>query len=345
MNENKEVAIIDNAGKELVAKSQPYELSVTEVEAQVKKIQDLMKNVMIEGTHYGPSFPGDEKKNLLKPGADKLCFIFRLRQRYTQETIDLGNGHIEVITKCELIHIESGTVVGEGMGSCSTMESKYRWRNASRKCPVCGNETIIQGKKEYGGGWLCYAKKGGCGAKFDDNDPAIIDQKVGKIENSDIADVHNTVRKISAKRAYVGITITSTAASDIFSQDAEDFEQPEHITPAQTQPVGATSKKTTKTTTPPVTAEVNYEAIITAAEAAHKLSAADAARWRKTLEAPDERTRKPAEKHLLETYGSLVTADTNVIDAEVVPEVSAMVDEALDTLVDEVYEVQTEGLF
>ena len=33
-------------------------------------------------------------------------------------------------------------------------------------CPVCGKDAIIQGKPEYGGGWLCYKQKGGCGAKF-----------------------------------------------------------------------------------------------------------------------------------------------------------------------------------
>lgn len=37
----------------------------------------------------------------------------------------------------------------------------------SNLCPVCGKDTIIQGKREYGGGWLCYKAKGGCGAKFD----------------------------------------------------------------------------------------------------------------------------------------------------------------------------------
>lgn len=35
-------------------------------------------------------------------------------------------------------------------------------------CPHCGAVgAIIQGKPEYGGGWLCYKKKGGCGAKYE----------------------------------------------------------------------------------------------------------------------------------------------------------------------------------
>ena len=37
-------------------------------------------------------------------------------------------------------------------------------------CPNCGKDTIIKSKPEYGGGWLCYSKKGGCGAKFTDEE-------------------------------------------------------------------------------------------------------------------------------------------------------------------------------
>jgi len=35
-------------------------------------------------------------------------------------------------------------------------------------CPECGQAAIIKGKAEYGGGYLCWKKKGGCGAKFPD---------------------------------------------------------------------------------------------------------------------------------------------------------------------------------
>ena len=201
------------------------ELSVTEVKAQVQKVQALMRDLMQEGTHYGESFPGDTKKNLLKPGADKLCFMFRLRPDFAQELKELPGGHMEVITRCQIYHIESGMKIAEGVGLASTMESKYRWRNGARKCPACGKETIIPGKKEWGGGWICYGKKGGCGAKYEEGDQAITGQTIGKIENPDIADVYNTVLKISKKRSYVDATITACAASDIFSQDAEDYKE------------------------------------------------------------------------------------------------------------------------
>jgi hypothetical protein len=134
---------------------QPRELSVVEVKEQVTKIQGLMKDLMKEGTHFGKSFPGDTKKNLLKPGADKLCFMFRLRPDFVQEIKNLPNDHMEVLTRCSIYHIESGQKIAEGVGLATTMESKYRWRNAAKKCPACGQETIIKGKAEDGGGWIC----------------------------------------------------------------------------------------------------------------------------------------------------------------------------------------------
>jgi hypothetical protein len=41
-------------------------------------------------------------------------------------------------------------------------------RQEMRVCPVCGEKTIIKGKEQYGGGYVCWIKKGGCGSKFQD---------------------------------------------------------------------------------------------------------------------------------------------------------------------------------
>ena len=199
-----------------------HQLSVQEVKGQVQLIQHVMQAVMQEGHHYGV-IPGTDKPTLLKPGAEKLTVTFRLAPKLLVEMRDLSNGHREYQVTCTLMHIPTGASYGEGVGSCSTLEAKYRWRKAARECPSCGSDAIIKGRAEYGGGWLCFAKKGGCGAKFADDDPAITDQPTGRIENEDIADVYNTVLKMAKKRALVDATLTATAASDIFTQDVEDF--------------------------------------------------------------------------------------------------------------------------
>jgi hypothetical protein len=189
-------------------------------------IQEVMQAVMQEGYHYGV-IPGTEKPTLLKPGAEKLTTTFRLAPLIHVEARELGNGHREYQVRCTLVHIPTARVYGEGVGSCSTLESRYRYRNAERTCPYCGRSTIIKGRAEYGGGWLCFQRKGGCGAKFADQDPSIVSQAAGRVENTDLADTYNTVLKMAKKRALVDATLTATAASDIFTQDLEDYTPPE----------------------------------------------------------------------------------------------------------------------
>lgn len=208
-------------------------LTPAAVAEQVRLIQEVMHALMHEGEHYG-SIPGcGDKPVLLKPGAEKLSLTFRLAPRYTVTRHDLEDGHREYEVLCELVHVPTGRFAGQGVGSCSTLESKFRYRQASRKCPKCNAEAIIKGKAEYGGGWICFSKKGGCGAKFAENDPSIVEQPVGRVENPDIADYYNTVLKMAKKRAHVDAILTATAASDLFTQDLEDLvpDEPEYSAP------------------------------------------------------------------------------------------------------------------
>lgn len=198
-------------------------LPVETVKHQIQVIQQVMRDAMVKDTHYGVVPGCGDKPTLLKAGAEKLSLTFRLAPTYVVTKTDLGHGHREYEVRCTLTHIPSSKVFGEGVGICSTHESKYRYRKAERVCPACGKDTIIKGKAEYGGGWLCFAKKGGCGAKFKDDDEAITSQQVGRVDNPDIADVFNTVLKMAKKRAHVDAVLTATAASDIFAQDLEDI--------------------------------------------------------------------------------------------------------------------------
>jgi len=195
-------------------------MSVGDIKSQINHIQRLMKSVMTEDVHYG-KIPGcGVKPALLKAGAEKIAMAFQIAPKFIVTTTDMGNGHREYYTQTSLY--SGGNFIGEGVGSCSTMETKWRYRNQSQRCPECGQETIIKGKSEYGGGWLCFKKKGGCGAKFSDADPAIVDQPIGKIEHEDPADYWNTCRKISKKRSLNDGILTVTAASDIFTQDIDE---------------------------------------------------------------------------------------------------------------------------
>lgn len=206
---------------EIITIDQVQPMSVAQIKAQVQTIQQVMEGVMKDGTHYG-KIPGcGDKPVLLKSGAEKLCMTFRLDPEY-ETTQERDGNHLTITSKCTLHYIPNGARMGSGMGSCSSRETKYAYRSAARKCPSCGAEAIIKGKAEYGGGWLCYGKKGGCGTKFSDGDQSIEGQKIGRVENEDLADQYNTVLKMANKRSLVAAVLNVTAASDIFDQDLDD---------------------------------------------------------------------------------------------------------------------------
>ena len=193
-------------------------------ETIIKFVQQIMK----EDQDYGV-IPGTSSKPvLLKPGAEKLCNFFGLEPEFTpifEEADWTGEHHggqpfYYIRYRCRLMR--NGQVLGVGEGSCNSWESKYRYRNANRKCPSCGQEAIIVGKAEYGGGFVCFKKKGGCGAKFDEDDQRIASQAVGRVINPDMADSVNTIQKMAQKRALVPATLLATSGSEFFTQDLED---------------------------------------------------------------------------------------------------------------------------
>lgn len=168
---------------QLAVASNPEQQGALEVRQQVNQIQYLMQQVLKSGEHYGV-VPGTKgKPTLFQSGAEKIAYMFHLVPSYEIHKTDLGGGHREYEVTCTLTSRDSAEVMGYGMGACTTLESKYRYRNK----------------------W-------------------VNSQKVRE-ENPDIADTWNTVLKMAKKRAFVDAVKSTTAASDIFTQDVEDLPQ------------------------------------------------------------------------------------------------------------------------
>ena len=224
----------------------PAPLTVQQVLTHVALIQQIMSAAMKEGEHYG-RIPGcGDRPALLKPGAEKLCLLFRLAPAYDVEERQLERGHREYRVTTTLTSITSQVLIGQGVGACTTLENKYKFRAGpaevtDRAVPRAYWETrqddpakaqeLIGGKgftvkKVDGQGWM--VAKGG-----------------EKVENDNPADHYNTVLKMAKKRALVDAVLTATAASDIFTQDLEELTaslatltRPAPAqTPAQTAPV------------------------------------------------------------------------------------------------------------
>lgn len=276
------------------------ELSIDSLIAQVAKVQQAMSSVMTDGEHYGV-IPGTSgKPTLLKPGAEKLCLLFRLAPDYDITRRELPGGHVEYEIVCTLRHIPSGHCVGQGLGLCTTMETRYRYRKGSHACPHCGESAIIKGKEEFGGGWLCWKKKSGCGAKFGDADFSMDDLK--PIENPDLADVYNTVLKIAKKRAHVDATLTATAASDIFTQDLEDMREM----------VAASNRPPEKTTSSEQGPSAPAEEVAECPTLSPELTADDF--WKAVNDGDVD--RKVAMDALRAAGGNFVNAMENIINAQ-----------------------------
>jgi len=198
---------------------------------------EFFKRVMIKDQHYGVIPGTSSKPTLLKPGAELLNSNMGLCPAFSDEhppIIDVtgedhnGEPFIRYQRTCRIYRQIGATehermIVAQASGSCNSWEPKYRYRNAARKCPQCSAEAIIQGKKEYGGGWICFKKKNGCGAKFRDNDPKITEQETGKVANTEVLEQDNTFLKMADKRALIAATLLATGCSDIFTQDLEDM--------------------------------------------------------------------------------------------------------------------------
>lgn len=226
-----EMTIVPRAPAALQAA--PGELTIEQMVEQSLKIQQLMKQVLVRDEHYGviPGTGGRDgkaaKPTLLKPGAEKLCLMFRLDPEYETITSTETQQLFAYMIRCVLFHIPTGQRIASGLGSCNSRETKYV-RPAPKTCPGCGGAFLIAGKSEYEkdhafkGGMLCYQKKGGCGAKYKPGDEAIEKQPTGIADPSDLA---NTILKMACKRALIAAVLNGTAASDCFTQDLEDLQE------------------------------------------------------------------------------------------------------------------------
>lgn len=209
---------------------------------QREEVLQAIRGLLLEGQDYG-TIPGTPKPALYQPGAQKVCTWFGYAPAFEVLPGSIedwgGEAHGYPLfyyhVRCDL-YTQDGVRVGQGNGSCNSWEKKYRYRSGERACPQCGKPgTIIKGNPQYErdasylerGAWLCFARKGGCGAKFYGDDPAITKQDTGRVDNPDFADSVNTIRKMADKRAMIAAVLNTTGLSQFFTQDEDTIRQPQ----------------------------------------------------------------------------------------------------------------------
>lgn len=207
-------------------------MSLLKITEMATLVMQVCEKLFLEGTHYG-KVPGTTKNTLFQAGAQKFALLFHLSPSFDCERLDLANDHREYIVKATIKC--NGSFVAEGVGSCSTMESKYRFRNSETAYTPTGNilpqtywKLKSSGEKKRLLAQVMDDTVGRYDAKKVNGNWQIVQINEGetqKVEHPNIADVYNTVLKMAKKRSYVDAILNATGASDTFTQDLEELEE------------------------------------------------------------------------------------------------------------------------
>ena len=199
--------------KEVSVAVQQHAGQIADVISMKATVQDLLKSQMQEDVHYG-KIPGTgDKPTLLKSGAEMLRMVFNLRTTCNKDDVEItneGNGH-KTYEICMHISNKDKEIIATGLGTCSTMESKYKYRSQLTDRTVPSEYWNERDKALLGGPQYSPKKVKG---KW------LIAERV---EHDNPADYYNTVKKMAKKRAMADGILTATCSSDLFTQDLEDL--------------------------------------------------------------------------------------------------------------------------
>lgn len=172
--------MVEKPGTEVsVVEARPPALKLTEeaiqtIQNNIEMAQRLVMNVLEKDVDYG-IHPGTDSLALRDPGASKIINAFNCypdhKILYSQETNEIITFQIQA----NLISRQTDNVVGTGIGSCSTMETKYGFR-------------WVESPEDYG-----YKRE------------ELTRRRRGKyrIPNPEVSDLGNTILKMATKRAEI----------------------------------------------------------------------------------------------------------------------------------------------
>jgi hypothetical protein len=189
-----------------------FQKRMLDMKAKLDFMGIFFKEVMVKDEDYGV-IPGTNKPTLYKPGAEKLCELYGFAAiiKSREEEKNYDDGYYRAILTIQLVHRSTGTIVGEGVGECSSYESKYRFRWVSEyKVPshISKEDLLFEEKDEWKDGVKTNNK-----------------YKQYRIPNDDLFSQWNTVLKMAHKRALTGVTLQCTRSSGIFMQDEAEMDE------------------------------------------------------------------------------------------------------------------------
>ena len=198
-------------------------MQMEQMVTQVKTIDSFYRRIMTEGTDYGV-IPGTPKPSLFQPGAELLRLAFNLVPHFEIVDRNPNAPPYSFTVRCTLSR--HGAEVGDAIASCTTDESRYKFRWVGERELPAGIDKGALLKQERtsktGGRWTVY-----------------------QLENPNPADQANTVLQMAEKRAFVRAIRQTTGASRIFTQDIEDIIDAPVAVKAQPQRAAPKAEKPT----------------------------------------------------------------------------------------------------
>lgn len=182
----------------------PFEtITIEQLKWMQNQVHQLLKEVLQEGLENDyAKIPGTKRYSLLKPGAEKICNLFRFVPTIPKIE-ERWNGDDVTYRATVCLSTAGGRLLGEGIGSASTKESKFAWRKA-----VCTEEWEAADYDQRRIKWYVDDQSGQAGSILQVREPP--------------ADKENNILKIAKKRALIDAVLTITGTSNLFTQDRED---------------------------------------------------------------------------------------------------------------------------
>lgn len=211
----------------------------------------LRDKVLRPGIDFGV-IPGTKKPSLWKPGSERLCAAFGLSPVFEViDKVERWDGDAPMFhynIRCRLVQIGTGYEVATGLGSCNSMESKYRYRWIyESEVKDLGLDPVGMVKKQ---------NNGKNNSKY----------WTYRVDNDDIFTLVNTIEKMACKRALIAAVLIGANASEFFTQDIEDLRdfgsmdvieaEYEEITTTTTPELKVVEKPTAPSNVDPETGEI-----------------------------------------------------------------------------------------
>lgn len=174
---------------------------------KIAQFQAVVQKTLKKDHDYGVIPGTGDKPTLLKPGAEKILMLMGLTSEYdiVEKVQDYEGGFFAFTVKCTLY--KNDLKITEGVGHANTKEARYARRWVTEKKLPEGVDKNSLPKREKEGRYGKY-----------------VEYQIG---NDDPYTLANTVLKMAKKRAQVDAVLTVASLSEIFTQDLEDYLEPD----------------------------------------------------------------------------------------------------------------------